>query len=333
MENNKVDRTTRLIVTLTMFGGTWFLLKNVFKSWVNIFSSSAYTQSFISIENIISVISFTVILTIIIKVILYIYAELKTFQMFESEEEKQTIYKSADIKFNDIFKTIKKCAYAILGVALLFGIFELFNDPNLLGYFILGALLALIFFIILFFVKKEKLKKVVSKAEKIEETIAPYGSLIYISFLALFVGICITLVSFNQNQFVEVNFKDNNENIALELIVQNMENIEATINIVNDKENISPNVIRLDNNDFNRNVIEVYDDTKTDNYKFYIKKSRNQYTHSLDLSEYIIDGRNVVEIKIISNQMSRNKVVKIENEIEKNESEITFSEDSFIVNP
>ncbi|WP_279401704.1 hypothetical protein [Piscibacillus salipiscarius] len=122
--------------------------------------------------------------------------------MFESEEEKQTIYKSADIKFNDIFKTIKKCAYAILGVALLFGIFELFNDPNLLGYFILGALLALIFFIILFFVKKEKLKKkVVSKAEKIEETIAPYGSLIYISFLALFVGICITLVSFNQNQF------------------------------------------------------------------------------------------------------------------------------------
>ncbi len=30
MENNKVDRTTRLIVTLTMFGGTWFLLKKCF---------------------------------------------------------------------------------------------------------------------------------------------------------------------------------------------------------------------------------------------------------------------------------------------------------------
>lgn len=97
------ERTTRLAITLTVFGGAWFLLKELVKVWIGTFSTGVYTKTIISFEYLMLVIILTIVVAITLRVLSYIFSELKTYKAFESEEEKVNTQQKADLKYANIF--------------------------------------------------------------------------------------------------------------------------------------------------------------------------------------------------------------------------------------
>ncbi|MBP1950696.1 hypothetical protein [Virgibacillus litoralis] len=330
-DKNNIERTTRLIITLTIFGGMWFLFKGAIALWISTFSTTAFTKSIINIEYVLSVITLTVILVITIKVLIYVYTELKTFQFFINIEDKEKLQKNADIKYGDIFKTIKYIINGLFGIAILSIIIELVAKPHLIISILIGTLSVTLLFCLSLFVKKENVKKVITTIEKIEEKISPYNFLLYIGVLILFVGICISLVSLNQNQIVEVEFK-NNKNVILNANIQNIENVEMAITIYNEKNGEETN-LDIAHTEFSQDLVEVYEKNSTENTKLYIDKSQHQYHYSMNLDKYLIEGNNQIELKISNQKSSNSKIVRIVNDIEKNGSKMEISEEKFIVKP
>lgn len=335
MESDKkdIDRTTRLVITLTIFGGSWFLLRGAFALWFNTFSKSAYIKSLFTIEYVISVIVLTFIIVTSIRVLSYVFTELKTFQVFSSIDDKVDMQKIADAKYAEIFKTIKRSINGIIGISIISLIVELTIKPSLLISITIGTVLFLVLFIILrFFVKKEKLKGIISKVDGIEQKISPYVFLLYTGLIVFLVGISLALMSINHNRYIEVEFKKTNE-LELEIVIQNIDDPEMVISIVNENKPDKRSTIKVTKDDYYHDLVEVFEHLNTQNTKYNIDKYIKHYHYSTNLDQYVLDGRNIVEINIIGKDSNVNKVTRIVNEIERNGSRTKIAEDKFMVKP
>lgn len=327
-----IDRTTRLVITLTLFGGSWFLLKNAFIFWYKMFSTFVYTKTFINIDSIISLIIFTIVIAVTWKALSYIFYELKTFQKYSEESKKNEAMNVADTKFSDIFHTIKNCFQFFFVTGLIGFLIGVLFKPNLLISFSIGILISILFFIIIR-IKNDKVKEIVKKAENLEKKIGPYSFLIYILFIIFFVGITISLISTTTNQLVKVEF-DNSSGVDLKLVLQNINLKELTITTENMKEGINKSKVNISEGEIMEDLVEVFDDSKTNNNRVYLDKSKHQLHYSINLDKYIKEGKNIIEIKIKNNGTNEDsQIISIKNDVLKKENMIEFSEKSFEIQP
>ncbi|MGY4691010.1 hypothetical protein [Salibacterium sp. K-3] len=325
MTKNNVDRTTRLVVTLTIFGGTWFLLKGGMNLWLNTFTTNAYTRSLFTFDYIVSVIILTFIIAVTIRVLNYAYTEFKTYQAFNDEEERKSIEKLADTKFVSIFETIRHCAIATMGIAILSIILEFTMKFGLFFSVLTASIVILTLFILKFFNNK-KIMKAIEVVDRFEKKISPFGYLIYLGLIVFFLGVATTLISINQNQVVEAEFR-NNKDSNLEIQLKNIEEPQASINIINEREKNT--TINLNEKDFNQNFVEVYENVSPKNKKLNLDKSLRQFNLSLNLSQYLVEGTNKVEIKVSAENYDNQRIIRIVNDINKDGSTLSFSQKTF----
>jgi hypothetical protein len=327
--SKEIDRTTRLVITLTLFGGSWFLLKNTIGIWYQTFTMFAYTKTFVSVESIFSVILLTIVSAVTLKVISYIFHELKTYQLFSQEEVREEALALADKKFSNIFLTIKNCFYFFLVTGLIMTIVTVIFKPTFFYSFLIGILLAIVIFIITH-KKRGKVQIFLEKTEIIQKKISPYSFLLYIVFLILFVGMSLSMVSLNANQNVNVKFtSENGTHIVMEL--QNIEVKELSVTIRNNEDRRS---VDLTEAEVREDLIETFDDSKTNNNRVYLKKSKYQQHYIINIGKYLLEGLNKIEMKIIVEELSENnQIVRIENDIIKKNDSIYFSEEVFKIEP
>jgi hypothetical protein len=323
--SKEIDRATRLVITLTLFGGSWFLLKNTIGIWYQTFTKFAYTKTFISVESIFSVILLTIVSAITLKVISYIFHELKTYQSFSQSEVREEALALADKKFSDIFLTIKNCFYFFLVTGLIMTIVTVIFKPTFYYSFLIGILLAIVIFIISH-KKRGKVQIFLEKTEIFQKKISPYSFLLYIVFFILFFGISLSMVSLNANQNVSVNFtSEYGTQILIDL--QNIEVKELSLNIENNEETRS---VDLAEAELREDLIETLDDSKTNNNRVYLKKSRYQQHYIIKIDKYLLEGLNKIEMKVIVEGLSENnQIVRIKNDIIKKKESINFSEKVF----
>lgn len=331
VEKSKVDRTTRLVITITVFGGAWFLLKEIFKLWVRTFSSGAYTKTIISFEYLLLVIILTFVVVITYKGLTYIYSELKTYQAFENKNDAINSQQNADINFANIFSTIKYCKNAFITVLLLATAVQLILQPNLKFSILIGISLGILILIVFRWVKKERWKKINEIAKNIEERVSPYGLMLNIVFFLIIIGICITLVSINSNQFVKAEFKTDND-LKFDISIQNIQDFRVEILIYSNENLEVTHSYNIKKTDFIHNSIEVTANDDSSNKKLFIDKSKYQSHYSMNIKKYIQEGKNTVKINIFTKDPLGSKVIRLVNTINKSGMTLDISEEEFIVN-
>lgn len=107
MTEEKQDRSPRLLITLTILGGTWFVFRGIIDIWIRTFSEIAYSNSVVNLEHAIAIWLLVVFAVISGLTIRYIYFEYKTYQNTFINNIKQDFENEADKAFEDIFVTVK----------------------------------------------------------------------------------------------------------------------------------------------------------------------------------------------------------------------------------
>jgi hypothetical protein len=323
---SRIDRTTRLLVTITLFGGAWFLLKGAAIIWYNTFSKSAYIKNLFNVEYVFSILLLTTVLGITISVFNYLYLEFKTYQYYQNDNNQNEAIKRADDGFNRIFKTIKTSINIILTFVIILAVIEVIKTPIKI-WFIVGGFLIVILIVILLYINKDILKKIESITNITESKIKPYIKFSYIAFLVLFGGISITLLSISDNGDVKVKINESNK-IPMSFKLQNILEPEIQIRIIREKDSDKPILIPVKGDQFKESSIELLEETSNSNLfskdnkkdisdvdKFYTSKSKYYYEYTLNLREYLTEGKNEIEILIFSNEGSNKKKVRIVNSI------------------
>jgi hypothetical protein len=134
------------------------------------------------------------------------------------------------------------------------------------------------------------------------------------------------MVSLNANQKVNVKFtNENGTQILMDL--QNINVKELSVTIEKNEKRIS---VDLAEAELREDLIETYDDSKTNNNRVYLKKSRYQQHYSINIDKYLLEGLNKIEMKInVEGLSENNQIVRIKNEIIKENESINFSEQVF----
>ncbi|WP_025027046.1 hypothetical protein [Caldalkalibacillus mannanilyticus] len=332
---NKIDRTTRLVVSLTIFGATWYILLGAIRLWFTTFSESAYIKSILNLEHILAVSILTAVSAVTISFVRYLYAELQTYQCFNDNSSRERSESKADLSYSNIFKTIKN---SFLGIVTLFGIYifvQIFLELKSIVFFLIGFIITVLI-VIVFYLGKNKLKKIIDLTEKIEKKVSPFLQLVYLLILFFTIGISISMLSINSNKQIEVSIIES-QNIPIEIKLHNIHKPTVTLNIEREaspEENIQ---IIINSENMERSIVEVFDDSQRsfikDNNKFYFNQSKVLNKTSLEINDFIFEGKNTIEFIVVSEEMPINKNIRIRTDIFKNGNEITITENEFTVNP
>ncbi|MED2038249.1 hypothetical protein P4V58_13780 [Bacillus wiedmannii] len=142
MDNKiKKDRTPRLVIMLTIFGGSLFGIKIIFQAWWQTFSNSAYTKTLYNIQHLL--IGFFAFVTafILLRIVYYFYFELKTLGYYKNYDEQNEAINKADENYRAIFQTIKKaCWWSILPFGLVI-VLEMFNQEQPIVLIVIGIII------------------------------------------------------------------------------------------------------------------------------------------------------------------------------------------------
>ncbi len=331
---NKIDRTTRLLVTLTIFGATWYLLKGALNLWLTSFSENAYTETFLTFEHILSITILTVVFAITTVVIRYIYYELKTYQYFVDDESRINVLEKADVMFGKIFLTIKHS----FNLSIIFGLITLvimvFFQPNLLISLLVGVFIVLGLVVFLSFFKKEKVYRVVKYSQVIEQKVSPYLYQIYIACLFLLLGTAVTLISLSSDKLILVNIEENSS-LPIEIKMTNINDPIVQITIINGNKLEEKKILKFHESDLYISFEEVFDNKRTFYNKaeslLYIKKSKYTYLLKYDLIDYVAEGKNSIEIVIKSSERSSDKTIRVLSNIIKEGNDLYISEKNFSI--
>ncbi len=216
MDNNNEfkDRATRLAVTITLFGGAWFILQEGSKIWYKLFSESAYTKTIFNLEHVIAISIMTIIIAMMLSVIKYIYFETKSFISYDEIDLQVRALKRADEGFKDIFKNLKYSFNIIIFIFLILMITEFSKDVSFWKW-ILGAfsivILASIFIIRINNNARDKLVNLTNVLESKINKYIPYSFFCIYSLFYFLYAACRSLLY----------LLDKKSLLKLNLIIQN----------------------------------------------------------------------------------------------------------------
>lgn len=334
-----IDRTTRFLVTLTLFGGAWYILKGVTNLWLKTFSEIFYSKSIINKEHILSMSLLIVMVSITTTVIIYLYMEYKTYRNYEDKEEMEKAVNKADRRFDGIFSMVNVSFISFLTINILTIFVKEIKGLTLLSMIFVGFLIGAISR----FYLEEKVRSAITKYRlpKPNNKGKQLGYIIYISFIVLILSFSLMIVSLEGNQKVEVKIEDTTK-IPMEITLQNFESPTIEFSIFREKKPKKNVKFKLKDGDFQKSLIEVHE-TNLPNENFLLRnntdnkltrsQNENTYQYTSELSKYILEGKNVVEIIIISKGENSKKTVRIASTITKDGEAIEVPQNIYKVNP
>ncbi|MDQ0224416.1 hypothetical protein ACFPRB_17280 [Metabacillus niabensis] len=347
---NETDRTTRLLITITFFGGTWYLLRGIINLWGKTFSEIVYTKSILNYEHIVSIWLLVVMVILTGTVIIYIYSEFKTYQYLPNKYDKEKSINKADRAFNDIFNMIKKLKFLSILILIPVFLIMLFTQIKM-GIFLLIFVVELILVFIYMFFIKEKLKNQIKRLNLQQMNVFPklrdkFKHLELITYLLVFVfivSISLIVISIEGNQEVEMKINDTKK-IPMEILLNNYEKPTIEINIIREKRPTSNVKIDLEESELQKSFIEVYEsriskgnfllkESEDENKKVPISKNKYFYKYNLELEEYLLEGENFLEIYIQNNGNASKKTVHIVTPIYKEGEKINIPRENFKITP
>jgi hypothetical protein len=337
-EINSIDRTTRLIATLTIAGGIAFLIKIVFSAWFKTFSTSAYTKKIINFEYIVSVVIVTVTIVIAFSIVKYLYFELKTYIFYENRTDQQNAIQNADNAFGGIFKNIKICGNSLLVIGIIGALNEIFNDKHSWKFIMVGVSIGGIFILTILLVNKDKIKKIIKVTDAIELKITPYSNFLFVGLLSLFVGLTITIFSIDSNQNTKITIQET-KTVPIKIELQNNYSSLVYININNSKGETSIDPSKVSFVESYVEVLEKNKELKTskeieqfvknlnkENDKLNISKTKYIKVYSTDLEKYLVDGKNEVEVIVYTTNSNNSKATHFITTVTKDGANIEITE-------
>ncbi|MFD2046453.1 hypothetical protein ACFSTA_19095 [Ornithinibacillus salinisoli] len=340
-EKREIDRTTRFLVTLTLFGGTWFVFRGIIEVWANTFSEIVYAKGIISHEHILWMSLLIVMVAITGSVLKYVYLEYNTYRHFAKSEQQLDSIKKADSSFDGIFTMIKISFVFIIILNFL----TLFISEIKILTFLVLSIIGICAGILYKYTLKNKIKRFFIKTNihklYTKAKLSQLWFILYIFLIILVLSLALIMVSFDSNQEVEINIVDTNS-VPLIITLNNYDNPTMEINIFrenNPNDNIN---LTVGENEFQRSLIEVYETNLTNenflikssnNNKFPISQNKDIYQYNLELGEYLLEGKNVLEIFVFSEGNISKKTVHIITEICIEGDKVEIPQKSFKVNP
>lgn len=347
---NETDRTTRLLITITFFGGTWYILRGIINLWGKTFSEIVYTKSIINYEHIVSIWLLIVMVVLTGTVIIYIYTEFKTYQYLPNKCDKERSINKADRAFNNIFNMIKKLKFLSILILIQVFLIMLFTQIKM-GNFLLIFVGELILVIVYMSFLKEKLKiqfkrinlKQWNVFPKLRAKFKQLELITYLFVLVFIVSISLIVISIEGNQEVEIKINDTKK-VSMEILLNNYEKPTKEINISREKKPSSNVNIELEESELQKSLIEVYEsriskgnfllkESEDENKKVPISKNKYFYKYNLELEEYLLEGENFLEIYIQNNGNVSKKTVHIVTPIYKEGEKIDIPRENFKITP
>lgn len=315
------DRTTRFAIMLTLLGGLFFLFKYSFSIWYNMFDTIAYTKTGVSGEHLIVIGLFSIVVSIAIYVIRYLFYELKTLQYVDVNEH-YSLVNQADKNFENIFRVLKYNLYAVIimiGLYCIYGLFKSGQWKLFLSSILGGAVLAIVLFIVIYLLKKFNLPirasfRNTNSSSNLNEKAIPIGFFIYIAIFVSLISFSISLNAIEGYKKVEIKIEDNTNNIPVVINTQNITNLNIEL-IVRRGDNLT-DIVKKNITDFRKveSSVQVFNnDAKTSidlsninkdwdkqNFQIYLRKSRVNFNLSLPIIDLLKEGTNRLELLIIT---------------------------------
>ncbi|KAB2459146.1 hypothetical protein F8160_00595 [Bacillus sp. CH126_4D] len=312
MDNdNKIiqDRIPRLVLMLTVFGGSIYIVKGILLAWWKTFSNSAYTKTIYSVEHIMIVLPACVVSFIALHALYYVYMEMKTLGCYKNHDEQKSAINKADESYRNIFLTIKMGSGLILISLFIMVLIEGSKKElpiTIITTTIIIACVALLIGYLLY--KKAKLfeHKIFNRVKKKSSFIFIF---VYFIFLWMIFSFTLTSLAIGGKKGVEINI-DETKKIPITLTTQNIEELDIQMRI-NGATNI-------DSGDFemSKGLTEVFEDkgnsskksvdiskfseeTNNHNYGISLDKTKYKNEYQLDLRKYMLDGKNKIEILLM----------------------------------
>lgn len=346
--STSIDRTTRLAVTLTIFGALFLVLKSSIGIWYSIFTNIAYTNDFLNYDYMLSIAFVSTALVVSVSIIRYVFFELQTYKHFEDAAEKTKTVSRADWAFERIFKDIKMLSMLLLALLLIFLIREMILRESILPILI-GLILGIVLFFVGYFAYKKSTRvrqfmdnSTVGRASSASFSL--FSTVVYIVLIVFVFGLAFTISSLaSTNQQAKVELEDTKE-VPLNIELQNYLSPLVTVTFTNyavaddrrsftleAKEKLelySEAVIfeKVQEGEKFDSLIQNIDD-EIDSFNINKKKSLAKY--ELNLGEYIEEGRYLVEVVILSREDSVSNVTKFMTTVEKSGDKVAISEKRF----
>lgn len=281
-----------------------------------------------------------VILTI--SVVKYIYAELKTYRLFDRNEDMLDAIRKADLSFEDIFTMAKLSTNSVL-LSLFLSLF--INDIKFWRFLLLvivGFIIGLIY--IVFFERKVKYyASTIPVIKKIKPSgrLGQIGTIMYIFLLISVLSFTLIISAFDSNQEVKMKIEET-ITVPIEISLYNIDNPIIEYTIHREKNPKNDIIIKLVEEDLRKSIIEV-SETKNSFNSFLIKENLNEkyqisenkifYQYRTKLNKYILDGENLIEISILSNGNMSRKTYRVVTSIYKQGNEILIPQKTFNIKP
>lgn len=343
-KKNETDRTTRMLVTITLLGGTWYIFRGVIDIWFRTFTEIIYTKSIINYEHILSIWILVIMVVITGTVIRYLYLEFKNYQHIPNNDDRLNSISKADKGFKDIINIVKfliNVSKFFIIMFLLFNVFIRIKWKILVGVGLLWGLLYM-----LTFKKKSRNQKTRINVILKNKFFIFKNQIGLIIYLIVFVGIVsfsMIVFSFEGNQ--EVNMKINNTNkMPMEILLNNYDKPTVEISISRNEKPNSNVIVKLEEDDFQKSLVEVFE-SRVSKENFFLKsiegrnsktavsKNKYSYKYHLDLEKYILEKENIIEVYIHNNGSMNKKTVHLVTSIYKEGNKVNVSQDKFKVSP
>lgn len=342
MQRSNIDRATRIGITLTILGVIWYVLLKAIDFSFIVFSN-VNTKSVFSSEHIIALVLVTMLVTIFIGGIKYIFSELKTFKDFTDDTIFEIAKTEANKSFNEIF-TILYLNVTLLITTIILVLFVEFmmNFFNLFWWISTLIFWGLIILIVLIIKKaRNKFIEVLRKIWVIVKLRRKQMSFwFYILFLLLVLFLTYIIISFTKGQTVEVNFQNNSKlTIDIQLTNVQLEDLKIYLYMQNDKKWDLLKEIDIDNNEFSESFFEVYESSSflIDNNSNFISTTinpnkkqsilKNNINLGEDIDMQLNDGK--YKIQIIIKSKEGNKTLRLSNDLEIKANKYIINKDKF----
>ena len=337
-EENK-DKSSRLLISIAIFGGTWFVFRGITDLWISAFSEIAYSNSIVNLEHALAIWLFVVSAVISGMMIRYMYFEYKTYQKFFRHKIKQNFEKDADKAFGDIFVAIKVLlisSLVYLGLIIFLNYIIYIKIKSLIVLIISGIIIGLLVFL----THKKISRKIIVLNTINNETIRMFGIIIYLTLITAVFSLYLMVFSISDNQSLTVKIAHEKE-VPILIKTDNLQNPFVEILIMNTKKDYKKK-LKISEDEITKSMIEVYESenetenflinkSTNNNYKLMIKKTKLYSESKIELGNYLLQGENLIEITIKNKDSVSEKVVKISTVVNLKGSIINISRDEFFI--
>ncbi|MDM5460025.1 hypothetical protein EXW31_28260 (plasmid) [Bacillus mycoides] len=345
MDNEiKKDRTPRLVIMLTIFGASLFVIKIIFQVWWQTFSNSAYTKTLYNTQHLLIAFFAFVTAFIILRTVHYFYCELKTLGYYKNYDEQNEAVNKADESYRAIFQTIKKSFHwSILPLGCII-LFEMFNQEQSIVPILIGMIMGGTFILLGYILKKSGILERINfvKAQKyfpkIKKHSKPIAFVVYFLFLWIIISVAVSRLAVGGNKYVEINLNET-KNIPITLSTQNIDKLDIQMRI-NNTATIDPKSFKVSKSSTevfeNRrelskefiDIVSFSEEVNNNNYGVRLDKTKYKNEYQMDLRDYMKEGINKVELLVTFKDDEINKYLSFATNVYVENNKIKITEKS-----